>query len=244
MSLRMVSVNVERSKHLGRVLPFLREVQADIVCVQELCERDIPQFEKVLGLSCTYAPVGPHPADAPETEPVMTGVGVFAQDARVRIEYYKGSEENAMSGPARSKATDAPLITADVRKGEDGFRILTTHFTWTPDGKPSDEQRTDVGALLELLGMKGGFVLCGDFNAPRGGEIFSRLAMLYQDAIPPEYATSIDVSLHKVGTINPQEMADKMVDGLFLSSGYEASDVRLQFGVSDHAAIVATIRKA
>ncbi len=39
------------------------------------------------------------------------------------------------------------------------------------------------------------------------------------------------------------ELADKMVDGLFTTPAYRASDVRLQFGVSDHVAIVATIEK-
>jgi endonuclease/exonuclease/phosphatase family metal-dependent hydrolase len=85
------------------------------------------------------------------------------------------------------------------------------------------------------------FALCGDFNAPRGGEIFTTLASHYTDNIPSKYETSIHVALHRAGSVDGARLAHLMVDGLFTTSGYAASDVRLEFGVSDHAAIVATI---
>ncbi len=67
------------------------------------------------------------------------------------------------------------------------------------------------------------------------------LAPKYKDNIPSHYKTSIDAALHRAGKERPEGLADKMVDGLFTTPGYTAVDVRLQFGVSDHAAIVATI---
>ena len=81
------------------------------------------------------------------------------------------------------------------------------------------------------------FVLAGDFNAPRGGEIFSHIAERYTDNIPPHYTTSIDGTLHRAGPI------PFMVDGLFTTPSYRAKGVHLEFGVSDHAAVAATIEK-
>jgi hypothetical protein len=75
-------------------------------------------------------------------------------------------------------------------------------------------------------------------NAPRGKESFSRLAKKYKDNIPPEYKTSIDQNLHKVKGIQ------FMVDGLFTTPSYKASDVKLVDGVSDHMAVVAEITKS
>ena len=92
-----------------------------------------------------------------------------------------------------------------------------------------------VKRLLACLEPEEEFTLCGDFNAPRGGEIFTALAMRYQDNIPLEYASSIDGNLHRKGPL------PYMVDGLFTTPSYIASDVSLQSGVSDHCAILATV---
>lgn len=242
MPIRLVCVNVERSKHLERVLPFLAKEQPDVACIQELCARDIPKFEAALGLPCRYGPVSVHPADAPEVEPVLTGVGIFAR-GDTTLAYYKGSEHAARTPPVRSRATDAPLVGACIRRDNHTFRILTTHFTWTPDGSPDDVQRADIQSLVAMLAHEEEFVLCGDFNAPRGGEIFAELASRYADNIPTQYATSIDVTLHKRGKERGHELADKMVDGLFTTPEYRAQDVELHFGISDHAAVTARIAR-
>jgi hypothetical protein len=39
------------------------------------------------------------------------------------------------------------------------FRIGTTHFAWTPDGKADDIQRNDLKTLWECLGLLEDFVL-------------------------------------------------------------------------------------
>ncbi len=95
-----------------------------------------------------------------------------------------------------------------------------------------------VDFLLKSLDSMPEFVLCGDTNAPRGNETFSRLATKYKDNIPAEYKTSIDQKLHRVKGIM------FMVDGLFTTSSCIASNVRLQDGVSDHMAVLAEIEKS
>lgn len=243
--LRLVSINVERSNHIERVLPFLKASAADVICIQELCERDIPEIESSLGMRAVYAPVGLHPADPPEEGAVMTGIAFFSREAPLSIReiYYKGDRAQAETAPAHRTATDAPLLCADIDCDGTTYRVLSTHFTWTPDGSASDEQRVDMRKLLNTLSAEGEFVLCGDFNAPRGGEIFAELASRYTDNIPPQYATSIDVTLHKRGRERPHELSDKMVDGLFTTPGYRARDVELHFGISDHAAVTALIER-
>lgn len=91
--------------------------------------------------------------------------------------------------------------------------------------------------LLETLGSFPELILAGDFNAPRGGEVFGTIAARYKDNIPPEYKTSIDGGLHRAGKL------EYMVDGLFTTPQYIASKVRLIDGVSDHMAIVAEINR-
>ena len=80
-------------------------------------------------------------------------------------------------------------------------------------------------------------VLTGDFNAPRGGTIFDLLARTWQDCIPQDVTTSIDPVLHRAGALT------LMVDGLFTTPHYHATEVQLHTGLSDHQAITASISR-
>lgn len=91
--------------------------------------------------------------------------------------------------------------------------------------------------MIELLGERP-LVLCGDFNAPRGGPIFSQFAERWRDCIPQHIATSIDPDLHRAGALQ------LMVDGLFTTADFAVSNVRMHCGVSDHKAITADIEPA
>ena len=58
MSIKLISVNVERSKHLDRVLPFIERERPDVLCVQEMCEGDIPLFVEAVGsVAHTFSPM-------------------------------------------------------------------------------------------------------------------------------------------------------------------------------------------
>lgn len=240
--IKLVSLNIEREKHLELVVPFLQKEAADVVCIQELREKDIPQLGAMLG-SFAYAPTLRHRSDFTS----VIGNAIFSKVPieRKSIRYYVGSaEEEVPKEELPVKGANHALVLLDIQKGGRSYRIGCTHFTWTPHGEATDLQRSDMASLLAILEASGELVLAGDFNAPRGGEIFSLLAKRYKDNIPPEYKTSIDVNLHRLGKEHPDEFTDKMVDGLFSTPNYIVSDVELHSGVSDHFAITATVAKA
>ena len=248
--IKLVSLNIERSKHLDLVLPFLEKEAADVVCLQELAKKDIPKFEDALGGKCFFAGMANHGDGEGEVAPGIVGIGMFSklpvaqQDAR----YYWGTGVCEVlydfSSAAGKHATESYVVVyQDVEKNGERYRVATTHFTWTPDGEADDLQRQDLRSLFHVLEPLGELALCGDFNAPRGGEIFGELAKRYKDNIPPENKTSLDLSFHRAGKTEAERLGAYMVDGLFTSPGYLVSDVRLQFGVSDHAAVIATIAR-
>ena len=253
-SISLISVNIERSKHLGPVTDFLRAQMPEILCVQELMEHDIGRIADTLGgAQSKFLPMMMR-EDAGEDSGVM-GIGIFSRlpikEAGVR--YYHGDPSALVAYDetdieSRDRTKSLGVVYYDVEKDGAVFRIATTHFTWTPRGNTDDFQRRDIQALLPKLESLGELVFCGDFNAPRiyegkPGEIFSILVSRYKDNIPPQYETSLDISLHRSGKDRPQELADKMVDGLFTTPAYTASDVVLHKGISDHCAITATITK-
>jgi endonuclease/exonuclease/phosphatase family metal-dependent hydrolase len=239
-SLSLVSLNIEREKHLELVVPFLKKQNADVVCLQELFERDIPQIESALSAKCFFTPSTLYPS---EKGLVAEGTGIFTRFPRsdALVEHYAGHEgklvpfAEGMSPEEKAKTQSYTLAVETVEKDGVSFRVGTTHFVWTPDGETDDIQRAGVENMLAKIHRIGELVLCGDMNAPRGKEIFSRIAETLKDNIPPEYTTSIDGKLHRVGPL------PYMVDGLFTTAGYQATDVKLIPGVSDHCAVVATI---
>lgn len=245
MALSLISLNIERNKHHETFLPFLAERMPDVFCVMELYENDISRVRETLGaVDYRFAPMTRYDGN-------VEGVGIFSRfpitSSDVRL--YGGNDgpltdfDNKMD-PAGNRQTQSYLaVLATIEKEGVAYDIAATHFTWTPDGFPDDFQRKDIKSLLAALEDKKEIILCGDFNAPRGMEIFAELAARYKDNIPLEYETSLDGAFHRAWNTDPR-IRKYMVDGLFTTPEYTAKDVSLQFGVSDHAAIVATIEKA
>lgn len=243
---KLISLNIERDQHYETALPFLKREQADVVCLMEILDRDVARFKRELGMDCLFAPTAVadrgRGAEALAKAGVRMGTALFSRlpltDCRTL--YYYGTPEHLPSvkdavPPDRHESYNGILLVARAQSGEDAFTIGTTHFTWTPDGGVSEGQRKDVKALLALLEQFPDIVFCGDFNAPRGKEIWNTVAARYQDNVPLEYETSIDQELHAVTGIQ------YVVDGLFSTPHYQCADTKLVCGVSDHCAIVSTI---
>ena len=248
-SIPFVSVNIEGSKHLDLVKNFLAAAMPEVVCVQELFEADVGVISEALdGAQAVFLPMNRR--DDSQDDNAMIGVGIFSRlPIRAhRMLYYRGDpavihDYDNTSVETRYHSQNCGVLTCDIEKDGVAFRVATTHFTWTPKGAADDFQRVDLKSMLEILETLDEFILCGDFNAPRvlagvPGEIFGQLAARYKDNIPTQYVTSLDPARHHAPLA---EQADKMVDGLFTTPSYVASNVELHTGVSDHCAITATI---
>ncbi len=237
--LRLLQLNVERDKHWDRILPFLKERAFDVICMQELREEDASRLSADFNLSLHFVPTTRH------LEKIQ-GVGIFSASpiAASRTHWYGGIEEIAdyVNGtPTEKYASQQYMIAvADIAHDNGNVTVATTHFPWTPDGSASDFQREAAPRLFSVLTKEAaGFVLCGDFNAPRGGEIWNIFASQYRDNIPQEYTSSLDPELHRA----PLAEREKMVDGIFSTPEYTVSNVERVCGLSDHCGFIANISK-
>ena len=237
-TLQLLQLNIERDKHFDRIIPFLAEHKPDVVCVQEISEHSVPRLES-LGYTSYFVPMNNREA---EEGRFVQGVALFslAPMHRTWAVQYGGPigdlpEYRDESEAIKHDSQQYVAIFGEVTKDGTLFRIGTTHFPWTAGGEASDFQRADMQNLISVLDEIGSFVFTGDFNAPRGGEIFSLLAKSYKDDVPAQYTSSIDGSLHKAGPL------PYMVDGIFSTPDYHVSDVTMHTGVSDHCALTATV---
>jgi endonuclease/exonuclease/phosphatase family metal-dependent hydrolase len=239
--LAFASINIERSKHLSRVATFLRAHAPDVVCLQELVANDLAALRDELGYKHHfYVPMCRFPDPS---GPRTIGIGVFSHHAFLSAEGIsyggKGSGLDVVdrtSAESRFQTNRYSIALVRIGLGDDVFTIGTTHFPWTDNANTTDFQRTACDNLLRMLEGRS-LVFAGDFNAPRDGEIFNRLAKVWTDNIPPAYTSSLDRTLHRVGH------RELMVDGLFSTAEYSVSEVALHEGVSDHRAVTALVGK-
>ncbi len=242
--MKIVSLNIEGSKHVNRVIPFLEAEQADVICLQE-AQLDLHPYLEKAGYTFHVLPMTLRTDDSHLNEP--EGLLLATRHETTFDSFYYHMPEEGIQPFIKAAWRDTcayGVLFADVTFQGKLFRIGTTHFTWTPDGMPNSEQDADADALFSFLRTQKPHVICGDFNIPRLHNYnYKRLTELYTDAIPTNYTSSLDRTLHRCGKDAQRSIMfdEYMVDYLCTQTPYTASDVRLQFGISDHAGIVATL---
>lgn len=243
--MKLISLNVEGKKHHATVFPFLKTEQADVVCLQEAPE-DWCEELSALGYHTTFAPMMIRNRTGIYTEGVL-----FAskQSHSATTEYYHLSSADIteyIKGKNREEIAHAVIIGSVTIK-ETVYNIATTHVMVTKNGLVDEHQRQGIHKLLEILKNKTPHVLCGDFNMPRGfNQLYEEVTRLYTDGVPPEFTSSLDKTIHRLGTsttLTEPIFDNYLVDYIFTQPPYTATNVELRFGVSDHAAVVSDIHR-
>ncbi|MFZ2200069.1 MAG: endonuclease/exonuclease/phosphatase family protein [Microgenomates group bacterium] len=241
MSIKLVSVNIEGQKHLDKIREFLAREKADVVCMMEV-------FEDTLdGLSCDYPYVESawgYLADQ-DREKVIEGRRRWGEV--IMSKYPLHNVNKTYLGPydknhlaIHGQDTHAPvLIVADVISPNGTYKIATVHGTWTKGGLVNERQRSEMGKIIQILSGQE-VVLCGDFNIPRGNELYKIFAENFKDNIPNEVQTTLDPVLH-YGNREEVGRLKFVVDYAWSTKRYKVLEVQIVSGVSDHCALVCTI---
>ncbi len=230
--IKLISLNIEGNKHLELVSQFLRKEQAHVVCLQEVFETDI-NFIK--GNSYKYHYFVPMKRYSPFTSAKgLLTLSMLAPE-KSTIEFYQGHKETIPVLPKGMQTANLSLLTLTIKKQKDVFRFINTHFAWSSKAKTTQLQRTNLKRMLSILTDIKQFILCGDFNSPRGGEIWSELARYYHDNVPSYIESTIDSNLHR------KKGLKLVVDGIFSTKQYGVRDVTIQKGISDHKALVSHV---
>lgn len=237
----LVSLNIEGDKRLDTIISFLQKNNPEVVCLQEVFEKDFLTIKEKTGMVGYFAPMTIIKISGIASNFTVCGVAILTKLTVEKIWspfYYFGKGALMPYAVKNDQNTvNKVLLSITLAKNNKHFTIATTHFTWSDGGKADENQRRDVEKLLKFLDGFDELILCGDFNAPRGGEIFSKISSKYKDNIPIEYETSIDSKLHRAKGLK------LMIDGLFSTPHYQIKNVRLIEGVSDHCAITAEVSR-
>jgi endonuclease/exonuclease/phosphatase family metal-dependent hydrolase len=244
--MKLISLNVEGKTHLDKTLPFLEREKAEVVCLLE-ATNDYVSFLESHGYTVSFVPrcikeyKGVNFVDGI----LLASVHPIAFSTHF---YYKPQEEiveEKLDEKLQRNNTPRAIIVGTITFEGKTYTICTTHFTWSPDGDIAClAQKVDMEEFLKIVQTLPPHIMCGDFNIPRNyNSLYPLLREVYIDNIPEFYTTSLDPLLHRMKDYpEKKHLLEKyMVDYLFSQSPYQLENVHLQFGISDHAAVIATI---
>ena len=243
MSIKLVSINIEGQKHLENVRELLERENPEVICFQECFPETIEDMTNDNWPYKFFVPTYKvdqneqglkYSADRQWGEAILSKLQISEKTVlRVTMEAY-GPDNLPGHGVDNHLPT---ILLATIG----GIRVGTTHFTWTPIASVTARQRDHVEELLKMI--KGEeLVLCGDFNIPRGNEMYQKLSEKYLDNIPASIESTLDPILHYANKDNPGRLK-LVVDYIFSTPEYRVSNVRTVEGVSDHCAILCEIDK-
>lgn len=242
---KLISLNVERSKHLHRNIPFLQKERPDIVCLQEVFEDDQERFARELDMPY-YVWLKDTYIDAEKSGAGKFGYSGVAIYSRTPFsasgsEYYYMPEGGISleTGSAPFVGTNAQgIVWASLSCEGAEYQIASTLFTCTAAGAFDENQKQDFQELKKILDRLGAHILAGDLNSPRGRGSWEQFVEYYgEDNIPTDVISTIDPELHR------RKGLELVVDGIFAKVPYSVGDVQVVAGLSDHKALVATIEK-
>lgn len=239
--LKLITLNIETDKHYNRWLPFLAEEKADIICLQEVPKSVLSRIQ-ALGFRTSFAPMFRKNLDTAADDEI--GVALASKlPYSIHEVYYGGSQAdlNFSTGTGTDLGSAFVYLMAEVQTDGKIYRVGTTHMHNTKNGAADEIQNQLMDRMLSALKQEKSHCICGDFNMPRGfNELYDLVTKDYTDAIPQHYKSSLDRDLHRAGKMQiDQPIFDCfMVDYVFTQRPYLAKIEKLQFSVSDHAAVV------
>jgi endonuclease/exonuclease/phosphatase family metal-dependent hydrolase len=240
--MKIFSLNIEGDKHLESIFTYLKDKNMDVVCFQEVFKIDQSLIEEKLQMTSFFVPLSIIGQNSFGLSPKgKSGLLMLTKRPEIAFSYQyytKHSKGIPNLIGHQPNSGDRALLWAKIKLNHQEIIVSTTHFTWSPDGETTDEQRESLLKLLAITqNFNRPFILCGDFNAPRGREIFDLLASQLTDHIPPDVKTTIDGKFHRAGGLK------LVVDGFFSSKQFsdQVSSVKLIDNLSDHLAVEAQI---
>jgi endonuclease/exonuclease/phosphatase family metal-dependent hydrolase len=235
--MRLLSLNIETDYHFERFIPYVKEKNPDVVLLQEVLDKDMTELEIAFGMPGIFTPLN---YLRREKDTPTLGIATFTSLPIVKKfdrYYYGNATQLPIIEHGQPEKMARAILVTELRIDNTSYCIVNTHFTWSPNGKPNAAQHKDVKKMLAFLKEIPEFILCGDFNAPRGTDIFEIIASQYKDNIPLDVTTTLDKNLHYAGGLN------LVVDGFFTTPIYHVETIQVVDGLSDHCALLAEISK-
>jgi endonuclease/exonuclease/phosphatase family metal-dependent hydrolase len=243
MKITVLQWNVWYWEKADNILKALKELNADILCLQEVTQdsdinpgRDLPAEIKSLGYY-EYHEYTPYAAGQ---KPGSLGSGIFSKTPLHACRQH----ETLKAEPGRLDPDARLYLQADTTINGNLLTVGTTQLSWTPapEFPESDYKRLEAKTLADIVSnCRQRFILAGDFNALPGSETVNRFDKLLVPA-GPDYSEA-------TWTTKPHDFGDRTIDSLLwrLDYVYATPDIKvlssrtISTEYSDHLPILVEI---
>ncbi len=235
-NMKLISLNIEQGKHFNKHKQFLLNQKPDILCLQELPEKDIKRYKKLLNFN--FVIFEPKIILKKDDNIYKEGTAIFS-----KIKPFMSKTKFILKHPNKNKYSiegihdtyywKVLIITINI--GVKKINIANIHGIDTERGDVSTPKQLQYFKnLIKILKPTKNLILVGDSNAPRGYEAFSIMEEKLKDNIPKKYTTSIDNKIHRAGFKNLQYV----IDILFTKGDIKILNTKYQNGLSDHFGLI------
>lgn len=223
MKLSILSWNIWVDGYFEEITRFIKDSNADIVCLQEVKdndpERDVINYLEKLGYSYAFAST----LQTWDGKKYKHGPAVFSKYSIKNSRTYMLSEENVRVA-----------VRADIKIGTQTLHVFSTHLIHTHQ-KPSKIQEEQSRNLIELI-PNNRTILAGDFNATSESVSIRLLKGILVDS---DKKSSPTWSVYKAGCelCNLDKITTRL-DYIFTTKDIKSSSFEVgQSGGSDHLPI-------
>jgi endonuclease/exonuclease/phosphatase family metal-dependent hydrolase len=241
--LKVITLNIESDNHYDKIFSLFQKEKPDVVCLQEVYQVDMDFFSEKLKMTGYFSPMVNLTTNNKKhrfSDKGLWGVAIFTNLKIIKSNSKTYFGDSKIIPEWTDKDPNCPnrvLAWIKILINNQELVIANTHFTWSGSGAISDLQRQTFTKLLNLIDKIKPDILCGDFNTPRGSELFDTLTNIYTDNVPENTKTTVDNKIHKA-----KAEINLVVDGLFTKKTLKTQNPRVVSGVSDHQAVVVEIQ--
>lgn len=190
MKVKILQWNVWYKEDIQNVKELIKEINPDVVCLQELTvglnkedsKNNTPQYlAKELGFNY-YS-----------KEITLSGNKFKLANAiftkfKIGKTFYKWVNEETGKGGYDDEYR--AYIEVEIDSGGKPLTIGTTHLSYTHMFEPTARKLEEVDKLIDLINKKqSGYVLTGDFNAKPGSEVINKIEKCLKNC-GPSYDTN------------------------------------------------------
>jgi endonuclease/exonuclease/phosphatase family metal-dependent hydrolase len=183
MEISVLQWNVLYQEKADNILQLIKQINADIVCLQELTQnsaanpgRDLPAEISALGYQAYYVPTS--------TEPELTiGNGIFSKLPLIKskTEYVTREDLSNKDFPQYNRAYIESVLDLDGVR----FTVATVHLSYSPGFIFFPDKEREARKFINLVTPnKNRYVLAGDFNATPDSNLIKELDKLLVPAGP------------------------------------------------------------
>jgi endonuclease/exonuclease/phosphatase family metal-dependent hydrolase len=244
MEISILQWNVWFQESADNILAFLKGVDADIVCLQELTQnsgpnpnRDMPQEIGLLGYDQFYVAT----VDKPELPIGRMGNGIFSKHpirssrkVWVRDEPPEGSETLNES---------RAYLECGIEAGGKLLTVGTAHLSFTPGFSNNPEKDAESDVFIKAISQNSSnFIFTGDFNALPGSPLIGALDKSFKHAGPAYKESTWTTKPFDWGGFKADKLAWRL-DYAYTTPDIEViSSQILKTDASDHLPILAKIK--